>query len=314
MKHLAASDKWRHRRLYVLVALVLLAKIKVSVAARLLVEDVDLTSKTIWCRNRGRGQPLESVKPKPDRISDDLARILEEWIPHTKCAWLIPGWRRQGFWAVTTGHHRYGRTGRLKAACRAAGCRPITFEQLRRFHAEHAVPYLPFPGIANLSSIVSVATDPAINGPWLPFHEQPATLPVPAVPISGAIAAPPAASENEVSPSSALSPETKGQGPNAAGPLDLIAIANELRRQRLNLEAAFVQHFHNCRQATHAELVEAVCPGEERDWATIKTWVNRVNNALFGLHLAGRLSFRTTMRGYLVIRDTPPGGLSSEVS
>jgi integrase len=283
MNHLASADAWRDRRLHILVSLVLLAGTPDIVARRLSLADVDLASKTIWCRRRWRG-PIESVKPKPIRIGDEVAAIIEPWIPFTGGEWLIPNHRRTGRWS--TRHPIFGPLGCLEAACRTIGIEPITFEQLRRFHDEHAVPYLPFPGIANLSSITSS----------LPSPEMPATFPLPVLAGNEPIAEQTAASGAEVSP-------------NGADPLDLIAIANALRQKGLTLEGAFIEHFHRRQQATHDEIVEAVCPGEERDWATIKTWVNRVKNALSDLGVAHRLSFRTTIRGYLVIRETPPSGL-----
>jgi hypothetical protein len=92
----------------------------------------------------------------------------------------------------------------------------------------------------------------------------------------------------------------------AATQRDEIAIAEELGALGHHLEAAFVRHFKGRQSTTWLDLIEAVCPDEERDWATVKTWVNRVHNALLDLTPPCKLRFRTTKRGHLVIKYTPP--------
>jgi hypothetical protein len=83
---------------------------------------------------------------------------------------------------------------------------------------------------------------------------------------------------------------------------DLDVVANALLVKGDTLEAAFVRHFKSRDQTGWRDLVEAVCPGEDRTWETVKTWVNRVKNALIGLSPTCRLRFRTTVRGYIVIK------------
>jgi hypothetical protein len=87
---------------------------------------------------------------------------------------------------------------------------------------------------------------------------------------------------------------------------DESAIADTLVALGYHLEAVFVRHFKGRKSTTWQDLVEAVCPGEERDWATVRTWVNRVKNALLELNPPCRLSFHTTNRGYLILKDLPP--------
>jgi hypothetical protein len=90
-------------------------------------------------------------------------------------------------------------------------------------------------------------------------------------------------------------------GPEALDqPLDKGRIAHALLKEGHSLAAAFVRHFQERRSSTWHELVDAICPGDDRDWNTVKTWVNRVNNALIELKPPSRLRFRTTTRDHLV--------------
>jgi hypothetical protein len=99
-------------------------------------------------------------------------------------------------------------------------------------------------------------------------------------------------------------PQPEGAG-STAGQIDAIAIADALAARGYTLEAAIVRHFKRRQTTTKEELVDAVCPGEEREWATVKTWVNRVKNALLDLDPPCGLSFSTTIRGYLIIKNPP---------
>ena len=98
----------------------------------------------------------------------------------------------------------------------------------------------------------------------------------------------------------------QGKSSDAPLPLDEIVIAEALAAKGYTLEAAFVRCFKNRRTTTWQEIVEGVCPGQERNWATVKTWVNRVKNALIELDPRCRLSFSTSQREYLVIKNGLP--------
>jgi hypothetical protein len=94
--------------------------------------------------------------------------------------------------------------------------------------------------------------------------------------------------------------------PEAAAQPDEIAIANALGAKGYHLEAAFVRHFKGRQSTAWDDLVEAVCPGEERSWSTVGTWANRVHNALLNLPPDCRLRFRMSSRGHLIIKTVPP--------
>jgi hypothetical protein len=87
--------------------------------------------------------------------------------------------------------------------------------------------------------------------------------------------------------------------------LDETAVADALAANGRNLEAAFVRHFKDRQSTTWQELVDAVCPGQEREWGTVRTWTNRVHNALMDLRPPCRLRFRTANREYLVRKFDP---------
>jgi hypothetical protein len=92
----------------------------------------------------------------------------------------------------------------------------------------------------------------------------------------------------------------------SADPLDVSAIADTLAECGHHLEAVFVRHFKGRQSTTSQDLVEAVCPGEERDWSTVKTWVNRVKNALHDADPRCRLTFHTSGRDHRVIKRVEP--------
>jgi hypothetical protein len=89
--------------------------------------------------------------------------------------------------------------------------------------------------------------------------------------------------------------------------IDEIAIAEALTAKKYHLEAAFVRHFKGRQTSPWLDVIDAVCGHDvERAWETVKTWVNRVNNALLDLKPPCRLKFHTSQREHLVIKDTPP--------
>lgn len=102
--------------------------------------------------------------------------------------------------------------------------------------------------------------------------------------------------------------EASNATPDAGNRIDEATIADALVAKGYTLEAAFVRHFDSLRTTTTTcqDLVEAVCPGEQRDWATVKTWVNRVKNALLDLDPPSRMTFHTTIRGHLITKKLPP--------
>lgn len=100
--------------------------------------------------------------------------------------------------------------------------------------------------------------------------------------------------------------EKQSNSSDGINPLDETVIADALVARGYTLEAAFVRHFKSRKTTTSDAIVEAVCPGENRDWSTVKTWVNRVKNALIDLDPHCRLSFSTSQREYLVIKRLLP--------
>jgi hypothetical protein len=93
----------------------------------------------------------------------------------------------------------------------------------------------------------------------------------------------------------------------ASEQLDENSIADSLAALGYHLEAVFVRHFKG-RQSTHwQDLIKEVAPDEKgRDWATVKTWANRVNNALLDLEPPCRMTFHTSSRDYRVIKRIEP--------
>jgi hypothetical protein len=62
---------------------------------------------------------------------------------HDECEWVFPGKAYRGPWYESSNRHAQDARWRLKAACRAAGIPPITFEQLRQFSKEHVETRVP---------------------------------------------------------------------------------------------------------------------------------------------------------------------------
>jgi hypothetical protein len=93
----------------------------------------------------------------------------------------------------------------------------------------------------------------------------------------------------------------------SADELDEDAIADALAALGYQLEAVFVRHFKGRQSTTWQDLVKAVCGDEGvRDWNTVKTWVNRVKNALREYDRQCRLSFSTSSRDFRVIKRIEP--------
>ncbi|MGO9598364.1 MAG: hypothetical protein ACLP7Q_10275 [Isosphaeraceae bacterium] len=101
-------------------------------------------------------------------------------------------------------------------------------------------------------------------------------------------------------------PEKKEQPAPTLDPLDENSLADALLAKGFTIEAAFVRHFKGRQVTTWQEIVEAVCPGEEREWGTVKTWTIRVKNALADVAPRCRLTFSTSQREFKVIKKTLP--------
>lgn len=89
-------------------------------------------------------------------------------------------------------------------------------------------------------------------------------------------------------------------------PLDEIAYADKLAARGLNRAAAFVRHFQGRTSSTCQEIVEAICPGEYRDWPVVKQWASRVNAALRKVDPSCPFRFRTTIYGHRVVKRHTP--------
>jgi hypothetical protein len=89
-------------------------------------------------------------------------------------------------------------------------------------------------------------------------------------------------------------------------PPDEGAIADSLLERGYTLEAAFVRHFNGRENSNWRDVVEAVCPGEDREWGTVKTWVTRVRNAMVDVSPRCRLTFVTSQREHKVIKKRKP--------
>jgi hypothetical protein len=88
--------------------------------------------------------------------------------------------------------------------------------------------------------------------------------------------------------------------------VDFEALASKLVVKGYTIEAAIIRHFKNRDTSTWQAVNDAVTPNQVRDWNTIKTWVNRVKNALIEIDPGCPLSFRTSQRGHMVIKNPLP--------
>jgi integrase len=132
------ADTWKGRRLHALTSTVVMAGLEAGQVMRLRVADIDLAGSTIWIP--GRKWMGSQLPPVAVRMPADLRPILAGWIRRTKCEWAFPNADRTEPWLQ-------GRRGRAvkallelhRAAYRAGLEQPslVTFESLRRFHAEN---------------------------------------------------------------------------------------------------------------------------------------------------------------------------------
>lgn len=131
----------------------------------------------------------------------------------------------------------------------------------------------------------------------------------PAVPSpSGTTDSPARQADQRRGEPAAAGPAGSPRGERQAGDqLDEDAIADALAARGYQLEAVFVRHFKGRQSTTQHDLVRAVCGDEDmREWSTVKTWVNRVKNALLDVDRTCRLSFSTSSRDFRVIKRIPP--------
>jgi hypothetical protein len=96
--------------------------------------------------------------------------------------------------------------------------------------------------------------------------------------------------------------------PKPAGEqLDENAIADALAAMGYHLESVFVRHFKGRQSTTWQDLVKALCGDEDvRVWNTVKTWVNRVKNALLEYDSRCRLSIHTSSRDFRINKQISP--------
>jgi hypothetical protein len=126
--------------------------------------------------------------------------------------------------------------------------------------------------------------------------DQPIRLPTPTLPSQS----------GQVGRGKGGRPGAGDSGASAVDVLDESSVAEILLKSNRTIEAAVVRHFKGRIQTTHIELIEAVTPGEDRDWQTVKTWMNRTKNAIMEFCPRCNFSFRTTIRGYLITKVSHP--------
>ena len=139
LEHLrtAAGGSWESHRLYALVSLIVTSGIPLVRALHLGGADVDRESNRIWMR------PRPDAELKPKRIDPTLMEMLATWIPRTKSDLVFPSKEGGGFWHISGRAVGRGPHPALRSACLAAGIKPVTFEQLRRYYADTSAPRPP---------------------------------------------------------------------------------------------------------------------------------------------------------------------------
>jgi integrase len=125
---------WHEHRLYALAATVAYTGLRRNEALYLTIPDVDLTARCIRVVARRKLKTRASAQPVG--LPDELAVILEPWIPRTGAIWVFPGATRRAPW--TGGPPGYKPLDRLKAEGLAAGVPGFTFLSLRHSWATHA--------------------------------------------------------------------------------------------------------------------------------------------------------------------------------
>jgi integrase len=152
------ADTWRGRRLHALTSAVVLAGLPVGQVLRLEVKDIDLAGRTIWLPERlWMGTTLP---PVPVRMSAELYGILAGWIRRTKSAWAFPNVDRTRPWLQGRKGQPIDALRELQVACAVAGVGLMTFESLRRFHAENVRFDRPPRRVESATSDPSAARDP----------------------------------------------------------------------------------------------------------------------------------------------------------
>ncbi len=136
LSHLRALSGfgWHEHRLYALAALVAYTGVRRNEALHLTIPDVDFAKGCIRIVARRKLKTRASAQPVG--LPDELAVILEPWIPRAGCIWVFPGATRQGPW--TGGPPGHKPLDRLKAAGAAVGISGLTFLSLRHSWSTHA--------------------------------------------------------------------------------------------------------------------------------------------------------------------------------
>jgi integrase len=147
------SESWEGGRLYALVSLIALSGIALTQALQLRVTDIHLETNTIDVRVQRSGR----IKSK--RLSNEAIAILRSWLPRTKCDHVFPGKEQVGPWHISGREEGNGPHPALNAATRAARLSHITFEQLRRFHAEQSVTSMQFGIKADVPTAIAPAPE-----------------------------------------------------------------------------------------------------------------------------------------------------------
>ncbi len=140
--------RWKARRLQALVAVVTYCGLRKSEATHLWTEDLDIKSRIIWIRERGkRLKTVAAGAPVP--IPEALVPILVDWLRHrmdkppigygsrvrAESCWLFPTISRKSCWC--SGQPGAKPLDRLAAVANRAGVEGVTFQVLRRSLATH---------------------------------------------------------------------------------------------------------------------------------------------------------------------------------
>lgn len=132
LDHLAArAGDFAGGRLHALAATLSMTGLRRDEALFLQPRDVDLPGRTIRVVLRRRLKRPTAARSVP--VGDELAGVLEGWMPRAGASWVFPGVRGKGAWHG--GAPGYRPTDRLAAAAEAAGVPGFTPASLRHSFA-----------------------------------------------------------------------------------------------------------------------------------------------------------------------------------